>query len=366
MARFLPVLEHEREENNYLRRIKRRMREENDPFNLRDDRFMELFRFNKATMRELIELLEPHLILGARVHKTSKQHRILAAIRFFASGSYQRCVGQDCFVNLSQSQISLAITEVAAAIENRLGDFIAFPNPEEYAAIKTTFMERYNVPGVIGFVDGTHIAITKPTLNIEHQYLNRKGFHSKNVQIVCGPNNKIFGINAAHGGATHDAFIWRQSNIARILEQRFTGGDRTSWLLGDSGYPLQPYVITPVRNPADGTPEHRFNIAHRRARSCVERCIGVLKARFRCLIQERVLKYAPVKAGSIINACAILHNFMVARNVPLPPEHEILEHMDDPGDNDDDDLVPEQPPNEARMINVALETRARLIRQHFN
>ena len=135
---------------------------------------------------------------------------------------------------------------------------------------------------------------------------------------------------------------------------------------GDSGYPLQPYVITPVRNPADGTPEHRFNIAHRRARSCVERCIGVLKARFRCLIQERVLKYAPVKAGSIINACAILHNFMVARNVPLPPEHEILEHMDDPGDNDDDDLVPEQPPNEARMINVALETRARLIRQHFN
>ncbi|KAJ3661712.1 hypothetical protein Zmor_006099 [Zophobas morio] len=90
----------------------------------------------------------------------------------------------------------------------------------------------------------------------------------------------------------------------------------------------------------------RFNIAHRSARSCVEQCIGILKARFQCLIQERVLKYAPVKAGSIMNACAILNNFMVARNLPLRPEHEILEHMDDPGndDNDDDDLVPEQAP----------------------
>ncbi|KAJ3658698.1 hypothetical protein Zmor_010423 [Zophobas morio] len=266
----------------------------------------------------------------------------------------QRCVGQDCFVNLFQTKIFLAITEVAAAIETHLDDFNGFPNPEDHAAIKTKFMERYNVPGVIGFVDGTHIAITNPRLNIEHQYLNRKGFDSKNV---CGPNNKIFRINAAHGGANHDAFIWWQSNIAQILEQRFTGGDRTSWLLGDSRYQLQPYLITPVRNPADDTPEHRLNIAHRSARSCVERCIGILKARFRCLIQERVLKYAPVKAGSIINACAILHNFMVARNLPLPPEHEILKHMDDPGDNDDDDLVSEQPPNEARMINIALKTR---------
>ena len=45
-------------------------------------------------------------------------------------------------------------------------------------------MERFNVPGVIGFVDGTHIAITKPKVDVEHQYMNRKGYHSKNVQIV--------------------------------------------------------------------------------------------------------------------------------------------------------------------------------------
>ena len=97
---------------------------------------MELFRLNKETMRELINMLEPHLAGGTRGHKISKEHRILAAVRFFASGSYQRSVGQDCFINLSQSQISLAITEVATAIETHLHGFINFPGQEEYPGIK--------------------------------------------------------------------------------------------------------------------------------------------------------------------------------------------------------------------------------------
>ena len=100
-------------------------------------------------------------------------------------------------------------------------------------------------------------------------------------------------------------------------------------LTGDSGYPLLPYILTPIRNPPENSPQHRFNVAHRRARSCIERCIGILKARFRCLIKERMLKYSPTKAGSIINACTILHNIMIHRNLPLPEEHEIQNYMDD-------------------------------------
>lgn len=45
-------------------------------------------------------------------------------------------------------------------------------------------MESYNLPGIIGAVDGTHVAIVKPTGDVEHAYYNRKMFHSKNVLIV--------------------------------------------------------------------------------------------------------------------------------------------------------------------------------------
>jgi len=59
------------------------------------------------------------------------------------------------------------------------------------------------------------------------------------------------------------------------LEESFRLGDRGSWLIGDSGYPLEPWLITPIRNTREGTPEKRFNDSLTVARNCVERCIGI-------------------------------------------------------------------------------------------
>ncbi|CAM4272464.1 unnamed protein product [Leuciscus chuanchicus] len=44
-------------------------------------------------------------------------------------------------------------------------------------------------------------------------------------------------------------------------------------LLGDSGYPLRPYLFTPVANPVSNS-EADFNEAHHVARSIVERTLG--------------------------------------------------------------------------------------------
>lgn len=92
-------------------------------------------------------------------------------------------------------------------------------------------------------------------------------------------------------------------------------GDRNTWLLGDSGYPQEPWLMTPMVNAAPGTPQYVYTEAHVRARNCVERCIGVLKGRFRCLLLERKLRYSPEKVGNIINACTILHNICNEGNV---------------------------------------------------
>lgn len=48
-----------------------------------------------------------------------------------------------------------------------------------------------------------------------------------------------------------------------------------------------------------------------KARNLVERCIGVLKSRFRCMNDERRLRYHPRKASTIISACATLHNYLI-------------------------------------------------------
>jgi len=83
------------------------------------------------------------------------------------------------------------------------------------------------------------------------------------------------------------------------------------WLLGDSGYPLEPWLLTPFSNPGDGSPESRFNVKFTSARSVVERAIGMLKGRWRCLCKQRMLHYKPTIASKIINACAVLHNICI-------------------------------------------------------
>lgn len=53
-------------------------------------------------------------------------------------------------------------------------------------------------------------------------------------------------------------------------------------ILGDRGYPLKDWLLTPFVN-TDTRPKERYNEAHSITRSTIERCNGVLKKRWYCL-----------------------------------------------------------------------------------
>lgn len=74
----------------------------------------------------------------------------------------------------------------------------------------------------------------------------------------------------------------------------------------------------------------RFNRRIRQIRVQIEQCFGLLKNRFRCLLKDRVLHYAPETAAKIINSCVILHNLCIHNNVPLLLEEPyVAEENDD-------------------------------------
>lgn len=75
-------------------------------------------------------------------------------------------------------------------------------------------------------------------------------------------------------------------------------------------------MMTPILNAAAGSPEEHYTNVQVRARNVIERCFGVLKGRWRCLLSHRTLHYAPAKAGKIVNACAILHNMCREDAIP--------------------------------------------------
>ncbi|KAL4701875.1 hypothetical protein ACJJTC_018735, partial [Scirpophaga incertulas] len=59
----------------------------------------------------------------------------------------------------------------------------------------------------------------------------------------------------------------------------------------DSGYALRP---NPILHGTEGTPEFRYSETLKKARATIERCNGVLKGRFRCLLKDRGLHYQPI------------------------------------------------------------------------
>lgn len=78
--------------------------------------------------------------------------------------------------------------------------------------------------------------------------------------------------------------------------------------LGDSGYPQRSYMMTPIVGATRGSAEEHYTKLHCVARNTVERTIGILKNRWRCILGHRVLHYHPDTAAKIINACCVLHN----------------------------------------------------------
>ncbi|KAK3925206.1 Putative nuclease, partial [Frankliniella fusca] len=128
---------------------------------------------------------------------------------------------------------------------------------------------------------------------------------------ICDCNLKILNIVANHPGCCTDKFIFKNSGALRQMQRAFN--EEPCWLLGegDSGYKFEPWCITPILDAAPGYNEELFTKDHCKSRNSVERCIGVLKGRFRCLLKDRVLHYSPKRAGLIIKACCVLHNMCI-------------------------------------------------------
>lgn len=154
--------EKERLRVDEVRLEKQMLRSRFEPINLANNEFRKLFRLNKEQYIKLLEELGPHMIQGERHTKLSIETRILAALRFFATGSYQKCVGEEHNIAISQPAMSNTISEVARATEAIAPRWIKFPtDAQRKQDVKFQFMERFGFPGVMGVVDGTHVAILK-------------------------------------------------------------------------------------------------------------------------------------------------------------------------------------------------------------
>lgn len=123
----------EQEERNEQRRAemlrKRILRDTSDPFMMGDNVFHHHYRMFPWVAIELIEILRPHLSDHPRGIPPHLQ--VLAVLRFFAEGSYQKGVANDNYHPMSQPTFSKYLHDVVPAILRLADQFIKFPSTRE-------------------------------------------------------------------------------------------------------------------------------------------------------------------------------------------------------------------------------------------
>lgn len=291
-----------------LRRSMRRQRVFRDldsPFERYDDHtFRSLYRFSKPSVFEIVNLLEEDLRRSTnRNASLHPEQQVFIALRFYATNNFQKELAD--IHGRHQTTVSRIVSQVSFSLAKLRPNFVRFPSSNNDGdQTMTIFKEIANFPGVIGVVDGTHIRIQSQPGMEGGLYINRKGWPSINVQIICGPKLEIFDIVARWYGSAHDSRIFRESRV----NARFEEGELSGLLLGDSGYPCLPYLMVPFLCPANQE-QRAYNTALRRTRMKVECSIGVLKRRFPCLHFGMRLKRRTLL--SVIVACAVLHNIAI-------------------------------------------------------
>ncbi|CAI9603653.1 unnamed protein product, partial [Staurois parvus] len=304
----------------------------------------ERYRLSSDFIMSLYELIKKDLISTTkRSNAVPGIVKLLCALHYFTSGSLQSTVAEAG--GITQSTFSRALSEVISAILKLQDQFITFP--------KNTGGQQLNMagfhcidgfPNVLGVLGCTHIAISPPS-EMEQMYRNNKHYHSINVQLVCAPDMRILDVVSQFPGSTHNSNLLKQSRI----HDRFEKEEFNGWLLGDEGYGVKPWLLTPFDKPVTKE-EIRYNISHSSTYSVLERTVEVLKSRFRCLDNPNgVLLYNPEKVCKIILVCCIIHNIAImkcldvdiALDLRLPIKDESIEDDTEEGTLQRDKVVAE-------------------------
>ena len=143
-----------------------------------------------------------------------------------------------------------------------------------------------------------------------------------NIQAICDDESRFIDAVVKWPGSTHDAFVWRQSEIKqKISSNEIQTVD--GWFLGDSGYPLNSNLMTPILSPVTSS-ERRYNRAFLKTRKTIECTFGIWKSRWRSMDKTGgSLCYKPELICKLIVSTMVLHNFCIDRG--LHTEIDILE-----------------------------------------
>ena len=227
-------------------RRERVFRDRNYPLdNFNNEEMFERYRFTRRGVMQLMDTFSADLNRPTRrSHAIDGRLQVCIALRFYATGTV--LTGHGDHHGVSRASACRVVRRVTSHIM-RKNDEIRFPStPDEVARTQSDFKLVAGFPRIVSAVDCTHVLLKGAKLGEDaYAYINRKREKTINVQLMCDSNFRITNVVARWPGSAHDSRILRHSAIA----QEFEDGRKLGILIGDSGYPLKPWLMTPIAEP---------------------------------------------------------------------------------------------------------------------
>ena len=183
-------------------------RDRANPFTVYDDEELyRRYRFTRNGILFLNENLQGMEPATRRNHSVPKQLKVFIGLRYLATGSYQTLLGDELGIKLSQPTICRSVTEFLNAMSVFASTCIEWP--ADTRKTQEHFFENFNIPNVVGCIDGTHVQIIAPNGQDEVAYVNRLIYHNINVQSICDHEATFISVTAKQPGSVHDSTVLR-------------------------------------------------------------------------------------------------------------------------------------------------------------
>jgi len=206
-----------------------------------------MFGMTPASAEKLCRMLAPYLTRKASNLRspTPVDHKVMLTIHFMRTGDKMECMSQ--FFGLGKSTVHKYVHDVCKAIVKvMLRKYVRLPSSRgECRKLMAGFYKFSRFPNVIGCVDGVHFLVQKPNGIRGHEYTDRKRHTSVMCQAMCDHNCRFMDIISCWAGSVNDSRVMSLCSLRRKGMAGNLGHGLQCIVLGDAGYSIMPWLITP-------------------------------------------------------------------------------------------------------------------------
>lgn len=275
-------------------------------------------------------------------YKLSLNEQVAISLRRLGSGDSLVAIGESFGIHRSTvSQVTWCFVD---SLEESAIHHLQWPSTEqEMSAIKAKFEAMQGLPNCCGAIDITHIKMMLSSIHAENKvWQDRMQNHSVILQAIVDPELRFRDVVTGWPGQMQDASVLCSSTFYELCEKGSRlngnklkladGSEVNEYIVGDSGFPLLPWLVTPYRGNELSESKANFNKRHYETWMVAHRALARFKEGWKVL-QGSMWRPDKNKLPGMILACCILHNIVIdmedkVLDELMPPN---LEH--DPGYN---------------------------------